>query len=123
MGGQHLELDTLAPYRDDPASWFTARDEIKAIIAKRLAEKTVDEWLAILEPADIWCAKVLTWPEMMASDGFKVLDMLQTVTREDNVSILTTRSPLRVDGARARVDRAAPLVGEHSARIREEFGL
>ena len=27
--------------------------------------------------------------------------MLQTVTREDDVSILTTRSPIRIDGQRA----------------------
>jgi CoA:oxalate CoA-transferase len=118
-----LGLEELAPYRDAPAIWFTARDEIKAIIAQRIAVKTVAEWLAILEPADIWCAKVLNWPELMESDGFKALDMLQTVTREDNVSILTTRSPLRVNGIRAKVERAAPRIGEHSARIREEFGL
>ncbi|MDX8533518.1 CaiB/BaiF CoA-transferase family protein [Mesorhizobium sp. VK25A] len=118
-----LELSELDPFRDKPATWFTARDEIKAIIARRIAEKTIDEWLAVLEPADIWCAKVLTWPELMESDGFKTLDMLQTVTREDNVSILTTRTPLRVDGARAKVDRAAPRIGEHSEKIRAEFDL
>ncbi|MGX5802310.1 CaiB/BaiF CoA transferase family protein [Bradyrhizobium sp. Arg314] len=118
-----LELPELDPFRDKPAIWFTARDEIKAIIARRIAEKTIDEWLAVLEPADVWCAKVLTWPELMESDGFKTLDMLQTVTREDNVSILTTRTPLRVDGARAKVDRAAPRIGEHSEKIRAEFGL
>ena len=118
-----LDLPALDPFRDKPATWFTARDEIKAIIAGRIEEKTIDEWLAVLEPADVWCAKVLTWPELMQSDGFKTLDMLQTVTREDNVSILTTRSPLRVDGARARVDRAAPRIGEHSEKIRAEFGL
>ncbi len=118
-----LELDTLAPYRDDPASWFTARDEIKAIIARRIAQKSIDEWLAILEPADIWCAKVLDWEEVLASDGFRALDLLQTVTREDDVSILTTRSPLRVDGVRAKVTRAAPRIGEHSEAIRAEFGL
>jgi CoA:oxalate CoA-transferase len=118
-----LELPELDPFRDKPATWFTARDEIKAIIATRIAQKTIDEWLAVLEPADVWCAKVLTWPELMESDGFKTLDMLQTVTREDNVSILTTRTPLRVDGARAKVDRAAPRIGEHSEKIRAEFGL
>ncbi|MGT2465431.1 CaiB/BaiF CoA transferase family protein [Mesorhizobium atlanticum] len=118
-----LDLPELDPFRDKPATWFTARDQIKAIIAKRIEEKTTDEWLAILEPADVWCAKVLTLPELMENDGFKTLDMLQTVTREDNVSILTTRSPLRVDGARAKVDRAAPRIGEHSEKIRAEFGL
>lgn len=118
-----LEMPELDPYRDDPSSWFQQRDLIKELIARRIAAKTIDEWLAILEPADIWCAKVLNWNELMESDGFKSLDMLQTVTREDNVSILTTRSPLRVDGARPVFHRAAPRIGEHSAAIREEFGL
>ncbi len=113
----------LAPYSDRPATWFSARDEIKAIIAERIATKPLAHWLAILEPADIWCAKVLAWPEMMENDGFKVLDMLQTVTRADDVAIVTTRSPLRIDGQRAESATAAPRVGEHSARIREDFGL
>ena len=115
--------EALSAYSDQPATWFTARDEIKAIISQCIATKSIDDWLAILEPADIWCSKVLNWPELMDSDGFKALDMLQTVTREDDVSILTTRSPLRVNGVRPKVDRAAPRIGEHSAQIRAEFGL
>ncbi|TCM52179.1 crotonobetainyl-CoA:carnitine CoA-transferase CaiB-like acyl-CoA transferase [Rhizobium sp. PP-F2F-G48] len=118
-----LEMDELALFRDDPASWFTARDAIKALIAKRISEKTIDEWLAILEPADIWCAKVMDWKELMESDGFRHLDMLQTVSRDDGVSIHTTRSPLRIDGVRPTFGRAAPKIGEQSAAIRKEFGL
>jgi CoA:oxalate CoA-transferase len=118
-----LGMEELAPYRGNSSTWFTARDEIKALIAKRIATKTTDEWLAILEPADIWCARVLNWNELLESEGFQVLDMLQTVTREDNISITTTRSPLRVNGVRTKVDRAAPRIGEHSQAIREEFGL
>jgi crotonobetainyl-CoA:carnitine CoA-transferase CaiB-like acyl-CoA transferase len=117
-----LGLPALAAYRE-PKSWFTARDAIKQIIAERLASAPTAQWLDVLEPADIWCAKVLDWPELLESEGFKALDMLQTVTREDNVSVLTTRSPLRVDGKRAQTSRAAPLVGEQSAAIRKEFGL
>ena len=66
---------------------------------------------------------MLDWPELLDSEGFKALDMLQTVTREDDVSITTTRSPLRVNGVRAQTSRAAPLIGEQSAAIRAEFGL
>ncbi|GAB1580310.1 CaiB/BaiF CoA transferase family protein [Phyllobacterium phragmitis] len=118
-----LEMEELAPYRDDPKSWFTERDAIKEKIAARIATRTVEEWLAILEPADIWCAKVLDWNELMESQGFKVLDMLQTVRRDDGVTIHTTRSPLRIDGVRPSFTRAAPKTGEQSAAIREEFGL
>ncbi|WP_343314747.1 CaiB/BaiF CoA-transferase family protein [Brucella sp. BE17] len=118
-----LQAATLAPFADDPSSWFTKRDAIKRLIAARIAEKTVDEWLAILEPADIWCSRVLNWKELLSSEGFSVLDMLQTVTREDDVSITTTRSPLRINGLRSKVARAAPRIGENSKEIREEFGL
>jgi crotonobetainyl-CoA:carnitine CoA-transferase CaiB-like acyl-CoA transferase len=118
-----LDMPELDPYRDDPSSWFRDRDRIKELIAKKIATRTIDEWLAILEPADIWCAKVLNWHELMENDGFKSLDMLQTVTRDDDVTIVTTRSPLRVDGGRPKFERAAPRIGEHSAAIREEFGL
>ena len=118
-----LKLKAFDRYHDDPSSWFTDRDEIKSILAEYLAAETTEHWLAILEPADIWCAKVLQWPELLASDGFKILDMLQTVDREDNVHIRTTRSPIRVDGRRPLTAAAAPRIGEHSARIRAEFGL
>lgn len=118
-----MGIEALAPFRDAPATWFTERDRIKALIAETVATRTVDDWLAVLEPADIWCARVLNWQEMLASDGFKALDMLQTVTRADGVSILTTRSPLRINGARATGEDAAPLIGAHSAAIRAEFAL
>lgn len=117
-----LEIPALGQFAD-PKSWFSQRDAIKRLLAERLATAPTAHWLSILEPADIWCAKVLDWPELMASEGFKALDMLQTVRREDGVSIETTRSPLRVNGVRARTSRAAPLIGEQSAKIRAEFGL
>jgi crotonobetainyl-CoA:carnitine CoA-transferase CaiB-like acyl-CoA transferase len=83
---------------------------------QRIATKTTDEWLAILEPADIWCARVLNWNELMESEGFKVLDMLQTVTREDNISITTTRSPLRVNGVRPQRSIAPRRASASTAR-------
>ncbi len=117
LGNETLEAAT------DPAAWFSERDALKRALAEQLATQPTDHWLAILEPADVWCAKVMDWPELLESEGFRVLDMLQTVTREDGVRIETTRSPLRIDGHRAGSTRAAPLVGEQGADIRKEFGL
>ena len=118
-----LGLRALDPYRDAPATWFTERDGIKSILAEFLATAPTAHWLSLLDPADIWCAKVLQWPELLDGDGFKVLDMLQTVQRDDGVSVATTRSPIRVDGQRPPVSRAAPKLGEHSAALRREFAL
>lgn len=116
-------LAALDPYKDKPKSWFSDRDAIKQIIADHVKTATTEHWLSILEPADIWCARVLTWDELMETEGFKALDMLQTVTREDDVTIRTTRAPLKINGKRPRTSRAAPLIGEQSRAIREEFGL
>lgn len=118
-----MNVAALSPYADDPGSWFTSRDEIKRIIAAAIAERSIAEWQGVFEPADIWCSPVLDWDQLMESEGFSVLDMLQRVEREDDVSILTTSSPIRVNGVRPTLARAAPAVGEHTAAICEEFGL
>src|SRR6202042_16587 len=98
-----LEIAALAPFCQARSTWFTARDEIKKIIAQTLATKPTKHWISILEPADIWFAEVLRWPDFLESEGFKVLDMLQTVERQDGVRISTTRSPIRLDGLRPPV--------------------
>jgi crotonobetainyl-CoA:carnitine CoA-transferase CaiB-like acyl-CoA transferase len=118
-----MELEALEPYCGDPAVWFSERETIKKLIAGAIAERTVEDWMSVLEPADIWCAPVLDWDSLLESEGFNGLDLLQRVEREDNVSILTTRSPLRVNGARPKIARAAPRVGEHTVAIEKEFGL
>ena len=83
--------------------------DIKAIIAQHVARETTEHWLGILQPADVWCAKVLQWPELLESEGFQALDMLQTVERDDGVRIMTTRSPIRVNGERPPTSRAIRL--------------
>ncbi|KUF09902.1 CaiB/BaiF CoA transferase family protein [Pseudoponticoccus marisrubri] len=117
-----LDLPALERFAD-PATWFEERDAIKAILAETFATRPTAHWLSLLEPADIWCAEVLDWPAMLASEGFVSRDMLQTVTRADGVALRTTRTPLVIDGQRAQDGRAAPRIGADTARIREEFGL
>ena len=114
-----LDLPALAGYTPNDA--FQRRDEIKGMIARRLQEKTVREWLDLLEPADIWAAEVLDWPKLLQSAAFRKLDMLQTVTRDDGASVRTTASPIRVNGVRAKNDMAAPTIGGQSEKIRAEF--
>lgn len=116
-----LQIDALEIYRNDARAGFTQRDEIKQAIADRIATDTVDHWLSILEPADIWCARVLEWPELLDSEGFRILDMLQTVERSDDVSVGTTRCPIRINGRRAASARAAPRIGEDTDRIKAEL--
>ncbi len=102
---------------------FTDRDAIKQRIAAHLKPGKVAHWLAILQPADIWCADVLDWPRLMETEAFKRLDILQTVVRADNLAISTTASPIRVNGRRQHRPIAAPKIGEHTQSLQAEFGL
>jgi CoA:oxalate CoA-transferase len=118
------ELETFA----DPETWWTERDRIEALLAGHLRRASTEHWLAILQPADVWCAPVLTLPELVDHEGFRALAMDQEVRRaavdgEGEARLRTTRSPLRIDGAILRPDRGAPRLGEHTAAIDAERGL
>ena len=120
--GDLLGCAPLLAY-DDPKRWFPARDAIKATLAAHLTRQPTAHWLAILEPADIWCADVLDWSRLRAHDAFRVLGMTQRVARANGVALETTRCPIRIDGGLLTAGRGAPTVGQDTAAIRDELGL
>jgi CoA:oxalate CoA-transferase len=120
--GELLDLPALREISDQ-ADGFRRRDEIKQIIAMRLKEHTSEHWLEILNAADIWCAEVLDWPELFASQAFAQLAMIQTLKDDRGIQILTTRLPIRLDGSLLTSEQLAPQVGQHTETIQREFGL
>jgi len=120
--GELLNLDYLKNL-EDQKEWFTKRDEIKKKIGDWIVTKTTKEWLDILEPADIWCAEVLDWENMLKHEGFKVLDMIQTIKRQDGTNLDTLRCPIRIDNTIFKSEKAAPTIGENTSKIISEFNL
>ena len=120
--GKLLDLPALQEI-SNPADGFRRRDEIKQLIAKRLKERTTEEWLEILNAADIWCAEILDWPKLCASKAFEELAMVQTLRDGQGIEILTTRLPIRLDGDLLTNEQLAPRVGQHTEIIQREFGL
>ena len=120
--GELLECPALMTYVD-PASLFDQRDEIKSILVHHLKQQSTAHWLSILEPADVWCADVLTWDRLFAHDGFKALGMVQTVDSRPGAEMRTTRCPIRIDGEVLTSPLAAPRIGEHNGIVSDEFDL
>lgn len=118
--GELLDCPSLLDYQD-PASWFTERDAIKKTLADQLKNRTTSEWLAPLEAADIWCAEVLDWDALLNHEGFKTLDMLQTVERGQGVSYKTTCCPIKFAGQREKSTLGSPRIGEHNKLIEKEI--
>lgn len=118
--GELLDCPALLTYTD-PKSLFDQRDEIKQILVDHLKTQSTAHWLNILEPADIWCADVLTWDRLFQHDAFKALDMVQQVSSRPGVEMRTTRCPIRIDGELLTSARGAPSIGENNAAILSEL--
>ena len=96
---------------------FNKRDEIKAIIAETILRKSTEHWLSILEPADIWCSDVYSWSRLRQHEGYKILDMEQTVYASGGTPLKTLRCPIRIDGKILKSEKGAPAVGQHNKDI------
>ena len=79
------------------------------------------EWLAILEPADVWCSDVFTWRKLMEHEAFQVLDFIQEVKRSEEISLRTTRCPIRIDGEIYKSGKGAPRLGQDTSAILAEL--
>ena len=120
--GELLDLNSIKDLHDQK-EWFTKRDEIKKDIGNWIEKQTTEHWLSILEPADIWCAKVLDWETMVKHEGFKILDMVQRIKRDDGLDIETLRCPIKIDGEIFKSSKAAPKIGNDNNSIMKEFGI
>jgi len=123
--GELLGITELAAMTD-PAVWWEKQDAISELLAAHFALETTDHWLAILDPADVWCAPVLTLEQLVEHDGFAAIGMTQQISRdpigaEPRVTLTTTRSPLRIDGEPLTGSRPAPRLGQHTESVRAEF--
>lgn len=120
--GELLDCPALLFYQKRD-TWFDLRDEIKTILRDHLATQTTAHWLSILEPADIWCADVLSWSRLRQTEGYKALDMEQEIRCPGGTPLQTLRCPIRIDGAISKSPLGAPAIGQHTAAIDAEFSI
>ena len=65
----------------------------------------------------------MTWDRLLQHDGFKVIDMIQEVARDENVKLDTLRCPIRIDGEVLKNAKGAPRIGEDTETILSEFAI
>lgn len=117
--GNALGLD-LNKYADKQ-DWFTHRDEIRTILSEKLASQTADYWLEVLQKKGIWCGKVFNYEELDNQPFVKELQLKQIVENTDGKTMITTRSPIQLDGKILISPKAAPKVGEDNLAIHKQF--
>ncbi len=120
--GEMISAPDVAKFTDNK-TWFSQRDEIKQLIQQTLALNTTAHWMEIFSANDVWASEVYDWEALLDSDAFHELEMLQKLEHEDIENLMTTRLPIRLDGEVLKSPKAAPLLGEHTVAISNEFGL
>ena len=126
--GALIGLEALEAFAD-PQSWWTEREPDRGLLlADHLRTRRTQHWLAILEPADVWCAPVLTLPDLVEHEGFRAPGdgpggapyrggWNRRGPRPDDAQPAPHRR------GELRSDRGAPHLGEHTAMIDGELGL
>lgn len=101
--------------------WFSQRDEIRNILSEKIFSQKSDYWLDLLQKEGIWCGKVLNYEELDNQPFVNELQLKQTVKNSAGETLVTTRSPIQLDGEILVSPKAAPKVGEDNLQIHEQF--
>jgi crotonobetainyl-CoA:carnitine CoA-transferase CaiB-like acyl-CoA transferase len=117
--GNLLEIN-LEKYADKH-QWFASRDEIRELLASRLSTQTSEHWLNLLQSKGVWCGKVFNYNDLDSQPFVKDLQLKQTVKNSAGETLVTTRSPIQLDGTILTSSKAAPKVGEDNLQIHEQF--
>ena len=118
-----LGVTGLEQYYDDAKALLAHRDEIKRHLAVQIKTASTAEWLAVLQPADIWCSEVSDWREMRDTVAYKIMDLEQVIGRNGSVRLNALRAPIRIDGATLKSPVAAPSLGQNNEQIETELTL
>ncbi len=105
----------LAGYTQEQA--FSHRDEIKAVLTRHLTGQASGYWLERLHAEDMWAMEVLDWKRLTEHDGYRCLQMEQSLTTTRGKSLLTTRCPIRLNGERLFSGKPAPALGQDNEKI------
>jgi crotonobetainyl-CoA:carnitine CoA-transferase CaiB-like acyl-CoA transferase len=113
---------TSDPRFDSFAKRNENRAEMESLLEERLSTQTTEHWLAILEPADIFVARVNSLGEALADPQVVSTRRLQVVDGPDGPLTLVA-SPLRFSHSVPSAPKAPPEHGGHTTAILAELGL
>jgi formyl-CoA transferase len=103
------------------------RREHRSLLIDRIdplfRQRTVSQWMARLEAADVLCAPVNTYADLDADPQIRATGMLSEQDHPRAGRIRTLGTPVRFERTPGRLRRPAPALGEHSAEVLQEAGL
>ena len=97
------------------------RESVIAIISGITAMRTLDEWLADLEPAGVPCGPINTLDRVFTDKHVLARGMRVKIPHSLGIDIEHAGNPIKFSESPIDYPSAAPLLGEHSDEILKEW--
>jgi crotonobetainyl-CoA:carnitine CoA-transferase CaiB-like acyl-CoA transferase len=110
-------------FNNDSSNDIAQRAEIHAELELNFKNKTINEWLTILRAADVWCAQVKTFEEMISDEQVIWNKMIQSVEHPVVGPLSIVGPSILFSRTKSGVRLPPPLLGQHSQEILNEFGF
>jgi formyl-CoA transferase len=106
-----------------PVNRYHNSKELTALLAGRIAERTLDEWRKAFEGHRLIWSPVQSLEEAIVDPAALEAGSFQTVRHPIAGEFRSVAPPLRMSGFDLTSDRSAAALGEHSREVLAEVGL
>lgn len=112
---------------DDPrfatrADRLAHRKELVAILEGVFADKSVDEWMTILEAADVLCSPINSYSALVNHPQVQASRLIVEQEHPTAGRFTTLATPVEFSRAPGRIRTAAPTLGQHTEEVLRELG-
>jgi crotonobetainyl-CoA:carnitine CoA-transferase CaiB-like acyl-CoA transferase len=107
---------------DDEVDAWSRRDEIFAKTRAKLTEKTSAEWLNLFDRRGIWAGPVYGYRDLVNDPQVAHNGAFVEYDHPTEGRVKTPGFPIKFSKTPSRVDRGAPLAGEHTREVLGEAG-
>lgn len=120
LGIAHLDADER--FATGPLRRKNYR-ELARLIEEVTTTNTSDHWYRLLEKAGVPCGVLYTLDQMLADEQVQARGFVRELEHTTLGRIRATGSPVRPSRTPLRLERAGPLLGEHTDEILAELGI
>jgi crotonobetainyl-CoA:carnitine CoA-transferase CaiB-like acyl-CoA transferase len=119
MGLGRLERD---PRFTDGTLRRRNKAELIPLIEEVTATRPASHWLTVLREAGVPCGEIQDYGQVLADPHLRARGFFVDLPHPRLGTVRALGTPLRLRSSPARLERAGPLLGEHSAEVLREIG-
>jgi formyl-CoA transferase len=120
LGLEHLEND---PRFASVSERRRRYEELADLIEEVTVTRPSEHWYGALERAGVPCGVLYALDQVLADEHVQARGVVREVTHTKLGTVRVTGSPIRFSRTPVRLERAGPLLGEHTREILGELDL